>query len=75
MDQLPHTLIATIEAISNETVSLKTKDGQTINWPQRLLKNTNLGDQVHLLALSDTESAQERDQLARSVLNEMLHGK
>ncbi len=75
MSDLPHALSATIQSIDRENAVLLTKDGQTIRWPVRLLKpESTPGTAVHLLVLSDTDASDERERLAKQVLNEMLKG-
>lgn len=70
---LPHTVSATVSRLQHETVTLTFADGQSLAWPRRLLHaEVVVGDTVHLAAFCREDMAEEREQLARAVLNDML---
>ena len=66
---------ALVTAIEADRLLLQTPDGQIIRWPRsRFSEDAIVGSTVHLIALSERDSATERDELARHVLNAMLKG-
>lgn len=75
MENLPHALQVTVARIEERHVVLETEDGQTLNWPIKLIHGeVGEGDALNLLALSKQQSEKERKNMARHVLNELLGG-
>jgi len=75
MAKLPHALEATVARIEEQHIVLKTQDGQTLNWPIDLVHGEiGEGDTIDLIALSNQQSEEERKNIARHVLNELLGG-
>lgn len=73
---LPHTLTAEIEKISENDVTLKFQNNQTLSWPKNLIsEKIKKGDKIELIALTKEEINSEHRDLAKSVLKEMLSGK
>ena len=73
MDSLPHGIKTIVVECKKETVTLKTSDHQLITWPKSFLKEeTNVGDEIHLIAFSEKDAIEERKHLAKELLNEIL---
>lgn len=63
----------TVQAIEETSVVLLLPDGQTLTWPKDLLPPSIKKDQQLRVILHDKETeSQEREALARAVLNEVM---
>ena len=75
MNALPHALHASIETIEEDVVLLKLADGQKVKWPRAQVSPAlKVGDIVHLFVFPEGETEQERQRIAKEVLNEILKG-
>ncbi len=72
----PHAQSAKIkELLENEAV-LALNDGQELRWPKHLLPNgAEKGASVRIIIHDKKTDQEERDRLARSLLNEIFGGK
>ena len=66
----------TIDRLEGDKAVLKTNDGQELLWPkEQLPKDAKEGSVVELAIKSDKEGEQEKGELAKAVLNEVLQEK
>jgi len=62
-----------IDRIENNQAVLKTEDNQTIIWPvNKLPANTTEGTVLNFLIASNPSEEQDKKQLAKDILNEIL---
>ncbi len=63
----------TVDRFENDKAVLKTENGQTINWPKdKLPKEAKEGSNYNFLIARDPETEDEKKELAKNVLNELL---
>ena len=74
MNQLPHSLHATVKEINDNGVKLETESGDTILWPKHKIAKVNIGERVELIALSQHDIEGERAALAKQMMSYMLTG-
>ncbi|PIP75603.1 hypothetical protein COW86_02850 [Candidatus Kuenenbacteria bacterium CG22_combo_CG10-13_8_21_14_all_39_9] len=76
MDNLMDTrkyLLATVDRLEGGKAVLKLDDGQSLDWPvDKLPAETVEGTQLKLWLLSDKGEEEEREKMAKAVLNEIL---
>ena len=76
MDNLMDTrkyLLATVDRLEGVKAVLKLDDGQSLDWPvDKLPAETVEGTQLKLWLLSDKGEEEEREKMAKAVLNEIL---
>lgn len=64
---------ATIEKFEGTEVLIKTQDGTIIRWPiKRLPDDAKVGTAIRLLLRTSGSEQLEREQVAKTILNEML---
>lgn len=64
----------TIDRFEGDKAVLKTKDGETIIWPKnKLPENINEGTVLTYLITGDIETEQEKQEIAKEILNEILN--
>jgi hypothetical protein len=61
-----------IDRIEGEQVIIRLPDGQEINWPKKQLLEFKEGAAVKLVIQTEGEAEQERQKLAKTILNEIL---
>lgn len=67
------TLELTIDRIEEEKAILKSDDGETIIWPKHLLPSSSKESSILVFNIhGDKESEQEKKDLAKDILNELL---
>jgi len=68
--------ILTIDRFEEDKAVLKTKDGDTVIWPKnKLPENIKEGSVLAFIISRDAETEEEKKELAKSILNEMLNTK
>jgi len=68
-----NSLSGKIEGFSGNQAVIILNDGQKINWPvAELPANTGISSPVTLKLLSEETEEQEREKLAKNILNEIL---
>ena len=66
-------LLATIDRLEEDKAVLKLDDGQSLDWPvDKLSGDITEGAQVKLVLFSDKSEEEEREKMAKVVLNEIL---
>lgn len=66
-------LLATVDRVEGSQAVLKFDDGQSLDWPiDKLPPEASEGSQVKLVLLSDKGEQEEREEMAKAVLNEIL---
>lgn len=66
-------VLATIDKIEKEVAVLKFDDGQVLNWSlENLPADIEEGSRIKLVLFSDRSEQVEREELAKTVLNEIL---
>lgn len=66
-------VIATVDRIEDKKAVLKLDDGQSLDWPiDKLPSDVSEGSAVKLVVFSDKMEEEEREEVAKSVLNEIL---
>lgn len=66
-------ILCTLDRFEGRFGILKTEDGQTINWPQdQLPSDVEEGSQIKLVLSSAKTEEEEREKMAKAVLNEIL---
>jgi len=66
-------MLATVDRIEKEVAVLKFDDGQILNWSlENLPADVEEGSQIKLVLFSDKSEQAEREELAKTVLNEIL---
>ena len=66
-------ILATIDRIEKEKAILKLDDGQSLDWSVvNLPVDVAEGSRVKLILSSDKTEEKEREELAKTVLNEIL---
>lgn len=66
-------LLATVDRLEGSKAVLKLDDGQSLNWPvDKLPAGAVEGTQLKILLLSDKGEEEEREKMAKAVLNEIL---
>ena len=66
-------LSCTLDRFEGQFAVLATEDGQTINWPQdKLPPDAAEGSQIKLVMFSAKTEEEEREKMAKAVLNEIL---
>lgn len=64
---------ATLDRMEGELAVLKFDNGQTLNWPKNELPaGTSEGDRIKVVLLTDENEREEKEALAKAVLNELL---
>ncbi len=64
---------ATVDRFENNLVVLKCDDGQVLNWSADNLPATlTEGERVKLVLFTEGAEKQEREELAKKILNELL---
>ena len=62
-----------VESVAEQTVTLKTPDGQILRLPADALHGSvGVGEEVTLLAVARNQEALGSAELARAILNELL---
>ena len=61
-----------IDRTEGEQVIIRLQDGQEISWPKKLLSEFKEGASVKLVIQTEAEAEQERQKLAKTILNEIL---
>lgn len=66
-------LLAIVDRMEGSKAVLKLDDGQSLDWPlDKLPAEAVEGTQLKLLLLSDKGEEEEREKMAKAVLNEIL---
>ena len=66
-------LLATVDRVEGNKAVLKLDDGQSLDWPiDRLPADAGEGSRVKLVILSNKGEQEEREEMAKAVLNEIL---
>lgn len=69
-------IIITIDRFEGEKTVLKTDDGDTIIWPKnKLPKEAREGSVLNFIISKDVETEDEKRELAKNILNELLEAK
>lgn len=61
-----------IDRLEGEFAVIKLADGQEIHWPKSQLTSSREGAAVKLVVHTEAEAEQERQKLAKTILNEIL---
>ena len=62
-----------IDRFENGLAVIKTEDGQTLNWPkENLPQNCVAGQEVKILLKTSNNDQSEREELAKTILNQLL---
>ena len=61
-----------IDRVEGNQVVIRLADKQEIKWPKSKLANAKEGTPVKLTILTEAEAEQERQKLAKAILNEIL---
>lgn len=61
-----------IDRIEGEQAIIRLQDGQEISWPKKQLAKLKEGATVKLVVQTEAEAEQERQKLAKTILNEIL---
>jgi len=75
-EQIDHQYVqkATVKKITSEQAELELPDGQVIKWPVKLLpSDLKNGDTVRILVHDKQTEEEERQRLAKSLLNEVMN--
>ena len=68
-------LVGTIDRFEEKFAVITTSDGQTVRWPIKNLPDDCVqGSMVRLVLKTSGSEQAEREQLAKTVLNEILRG-
>lgn len=68
-------MTGTIERFDGTSAIIALSDGQSVRWPiQDLPKDCAVGTAVRLLLKTSASDQADREQLAKSILNEILRG-
>jgi hypothetical protein len=66
-------LLAIVDRVEGSKAVLKLDDGQSLDWPaDKLPGEIDEGSQVKILLLSNKGEKEEREEMAKAVLNEIL---
>ena len=66
-------VLATVDRIENKKAVLKLDDGQSLDWPmEKLPADASEGSQVKLVLFSNKTEEEEREEMAKAVLNKIL---
>jgi hypothetical protein len=66
-------VLATVDRIEKEKAVFKLDDGQSLDWPvAKLPTDVAEGSRLKLILSSDKTEEKEREELAKTVLNEIL---
>lgn len=69
----PYSIQATVLKLDEQSAVLKLIDGQTLNWPLELLPpGTKTNDPVKIIIHNKKTDEEERQRLARTLLNEVM---
>ncbi len=75
-ENFKHYLEGTIDRFEGDLAVIKLNDGQTLNWPKKMLpKETKEGGVIHLSLITSETNTKEREKIAKSILNELLKPK
>lgn len=73
MSHLPHTIQATVTAITDTDVSVTLENGSLSTLPRHLFsQDARVGDTIHLAVFSSEDTKIEHERLAKAVLAELL---
>ena len=65
---------ATVKAVEGDSAVLALANGETLRWPASLLpQDVGVGDTVRVIIHSSKTDEEERQRLAKEVLNELLN--
>ncbi len=71
--QHPHSQKVTIEKLTETSATLVMQDGQKITWDKKLLPaNAKEKDTLSMIIHSKETDSQEREKLAKQILNELF---
>ncbi len=66
-------IILTVDRLEGKQVILKTKDGETIEWPKnKLPENTKEGDVLNFEINDDNQEKNKQQKTAQNILKEIL---
>ena len=66
-------MLAIVDRIEGNKAVLKLDDGQSLNWPVNNLPSDVIeGSQIKLVIFSNKIEEEEREKIAKAVLNEIL---
>lgn len=66
-------MLATLDRLEGDKAVLKLDDGQALDWPaDKLPAGASEGTQLKLVLSSNKSEEAEREEVAKSVLNEIL---
>ena len=67
-------ILLTIDRFEENKAVLKTEDGDTIIWPKnKLPENIKEGSVLNFIISRDAETEEEKKELAKNILNEILN--
>ena len=69
---LPHARKATVADVAETTVVLNI-DGVSLSWPRAEFQNVKTGDEVYLVPFTKEGLEDERNEVAKALLNSVLN--
>ncbi len=67
------TIKATVTKVTEESVTLDI-NGQSLEWPADQLSNVKVKDEISLVAFTQNNLENERNEVAKALLNEVMKG-
>jgi len=73
MENTENSILARLEAFQEKEAVLKTKEGRKYFWPiKNLPQDLKIGDEIRLSLSTAKSTEEEREKMAKEVLNQLL---